>query len=217
MVYSNPIFYLDLSPPKEQTTSPARRRPSPGFQPRILGKFKDAAKQFAPKWLQMWFWQFLIQRELTGQPPEYVWTEPPPQRLALFGKHLSLLVQTLRADGQRVILVTHPSRFLCPGDPSQEFWGLAWRRHYPRATIPVLRQTEELANQEIRRLGRELGVEVADLAGNSGWTPDMFADFCHFTDLGAIRAAQIISKAIVHNQVSSCPCVGIALGQKQLP
>lgn len=138
----------------------------------------------------------MIEHSLAGMPGGYVWTELPIERLALFRRHLTDLVETLKADGQEVILCTHPSRFLLASDPKSELWAVAWRQYYPRATIAVMRQMEVLTNKEIRLVGLNLGAKVADLAKQSGWTPEMFSDFCHFTDKGAAKAAHILASVI---------------------
>jgi hypothetical protein len=56
-----------------------------------------------------------------------------------------------------VVVATHPSRFLAKPDPDADFWGLAWRQNYPRATVAVIRDTEKLGNQQIREIAKTLG------------------------------------------------------------
>lgn len=196
VIYASPIFYLDFEAPKVRIASSTSSARQPRFQVRLMGKLKDAGKQNLPQWFQSKVRSQIIERQIAHKPPDYVWQKPPEQRLELFTAHLNGLVELLQKDGLKVVLVTHPSRFMTPPSPERDFWALAWRQSYPRATIDVIRQTEEIANLRTRQIGAKTGAKVADLAGGVKWTSEMFADFCHFTDQGAAKAAGILAAAI---------------------
>jgi ribosomal protein L35 len=197
LIYPSPVFYMDHEPPGPASFEPAIARPgAKRFQLRITGKIKDAGKRHLPHWLQTRVRRLLIRRGLAKRPADYVWHKVPPDRIERFGHDLKELVGILHADGLKVVVATHPSRFLAKPDPDADFWGLAWRQNYPRATVAVIRDTEKLGNQQIREIAKTLGFGVADLAAEKGWTHDMFADFCHFTDQGAAKAARGLARAI---------------------
>ena len=72
-----------------------------------------------------------------------------------------------------------------------------WIRFYPRATGECLLEMDRRANDAVRAMGKELRVPVVDVQEAVGKDPAAYADFSHFTDEGAARAAEALSFAIL--------------------
>jgi hypothetical protein len=60
---------------------------------------------------------------------------------------------------------------------------------------------EQKANDAVRRLGEETGLAVADVQAALGKNPGYYADFSHFTDEGAERAAAALARVILEGNV----------------
>jgi hypothetical protein len=189
VIYPTPAFYLDLDPPA-RTQGPRRAAgPPEGFSLRLPDKLWRALRELLPAGFQAWLKRLQIERVRRAHGPEWVWSQAPPDRVALFESDLVELVRSIERSGARVILATHANRFTSAQRPGDEAAMLGWIRFYPRATAECLLDMEKQANDAVRRLGRERGLSVVDLEQLAGKDPGSYADFAHFTDEGASRVA----------------------------
>jgi hypothetical protein len=199
VVYPTPAFYLDVEPP-ERTLGPARVPRGPDarrFSLRLPDKLWRALRERLPAALQAWLKRVEIERARRAHSPEWVWRVPPRDRVELFAADMRELVSAIRQAGARPILATHAHRFTLPlrGAESHQMDG--WVRFYPRATAECLIDMERQANSVLLEIGRDQGIGVADVQEAVGKDPRHYADFSHFTDEGAGRAAQALARAIL--------------------
>ena len=189
VIYPTPAFYLDADPPSRSTEAPRAPAAPEGFTLRLPDKVWRALRELLPAGLQARLKRVQIERVRRAHAPDWVWTQAPPERVALFQSDLALLVQAIERSGARVILATHANRFSSPPRSGDEAIMLGWIRFYPRASAECLLDMERQANDAVRRLGRERGLPVVDLERLTGKDPEYYADFAHFTDAGASRVA----------------------------
>jgi hypothetical protein len=95
-----------------------------------------------------------------------------------------------------VVLATHANRFASPLRAGDEAQMTGWVRFYPRASPECLIDMERKAEEVVRRIGRERSIEVVEVQAALGKDPRYYADFSHFTDAGAERAAAALAGPI---------------------
>lgn len=194
LFYPTPAFYLDDAPPKEKAPGPRAERRRPSL--RIVRKGTPIIKSFVPVSIQLRLRRLLLpsaDHPGTGA----VWQEPPPERLELFRRHVLDLIDTVEAQGCRVLLATHATRFGDRLTPEDEYHLAAWRRSYPRASDHCLLTMEAQANELVRRMGKERAAPVVEVHAAVPKSADCFADFSHFTDKGAALAAKAFAREIL--------------------
>lgn len=218
VLYVAPALYLDSTPPPDVGALPRRTGGGAprGFQPRILERAWTAARGFLPQALQVRLKTVAIQRARRGHEPEWLWTEPPADRLAIFRAQFEQLVAAAARGDRRVIVVTHANRFVGGGRRHDDPAGLVgWVRFYPRATGEVILGTDKSGNGIVESVSRAYGVTEVDLSGALGGRPELFADFSHFTNAGAAEAARIMADSILATGAGAPATAGGAAGGTQ--
>jgi hypothetical protein len=208
VVYPTPAFYLEDQLPRRARSSPAAptgARPPVKAQEtgafrlslRIPEKLWGAARQTLPAGLQARLKEREIARAREAHPLDWVWRQAPAERVALFESDLRDVVAAVEAAGARAVLATHAHRFSPPlrGAESQQMVG--WIRFYPRATAECLLDMEEQAQAVVRRIAADHGLSVVDVQSAVGKDPAHYADFSHFTDDGARRAADALAAELL--------------------
>ncbi|MEM7218786.1 MAG: SGNH/GDSL hydrolase family protein [Pseudomonadota bacterium] len=183
MIYPTPHFYLDLQPVRPDRPQPAQAA-GVGFVSRAVTKSRDVLKSFLPMALQ----DLIRERQEQGALQGEVWPDPPAERLRQFAAHLEALLGVAQGSGARVAILTHANAFHAVEEIDESVLQ-AWRKFYPRAGGDVLIRFDAEANEVIRRLAAANDVELIDLAETVSGDPKLFADFSHFTDAGAAKAA----------------------------
>jgi hypothetical protein len=138
-----------------------------------------------------------IERERRPHGPGWVWDSTPADRLALFEEDTAAVLDAVRGSGARAILATHATRFGPSLDDQDRRMLLGWNRFYPRATTRCLLDMERKANGVLRRIGGEMDIPVTDIEKTMGGQSRYFADFSHFTDEGAQRAAGAMAREVL--------------------
>jgi len=190
VLYPTPHFYLDMievqpDQPKNKSDSGDGR-----FVSRLVTKSRDVLKTFLPATLQDGIREFQTSQALDDAEAEQqnLWEQPPADRLALFEAHMRELIIAAKATNAKVAVATHANAFHKQDELNSSLLQ-AWQKFYPRAKDTVLIEFDARANQIVRTLARELDVEVVDIAEQVAGDPQDFADFSHFTDTGAAKAA----------------------------
>ena len=163
---------------------------------RLKNKVNAVRRRFLPQRLQTWARQLSTYRQLRRQPPHWVWSAPPPERLGLFKRHVAELIDLVQNHGTRVILATHGTRFGDSLNTVDKQHLIAWRRYYPRAGDLTLVDTERSVNALLRDMGRSGELVVADVEAAVSPTAEHYADFAHFTDTGSRLAAGVMARAV---------------------
>jgi hypothetical protein len=209
LVYPTPSFYLwttslplDYAPPRfGGAPDSVRIGPwaieSDAVASRLAGKARDVLKELVPDFVVTAVRESGLRRRRAAHEPGWVWQAVPEDRMALFRSHLARLVDTVRAAGVRVALVTHANRV---AGSSSRIEGSDRRLlinliavECPRATPEVLAAVDSVANEVIRQVGRERGAVVLELEGRVPSNAEYFADYAHFTNLGADHVARILA------------------------
>lgn len=186
-LYPTPHFYLDSQLPGEDKPLESAPAAQP-FVSRLLTKSRDVAKSFLPGALQDYLRSLQTRQALQGTDEEWLWTEPPAERLALFESQMRSMLAAATAIDVRVAVLTHANAF--HRQPSIDQSKLqAWQKFYPRASGEVLIEFDRAANEITRALAAEYKVTLIDMAEVVQGKPGLFADFSHFTDSGATLAA----------------------------
>jgi hypothetical protein len=131
-----------------------------------------------------------------------------------FRIQLNRLVASVRQEGLQPLLVTHANRF---SGAMQDTAGPD-RRHvvnplslyYPQASPNILVGTDSVANAIICEVAAAQGVPVVETERQIPASPAYFADFLHFTDLGADRMAHLVVRGILSRAASPPPLASAA-------
>ncbi len=199
VLYPTPAFYLDLKPPSrsvDQARAPGEDHANP-FALRLPDKVWQAARQVLPASLQAWVKRLEVERARSAHPPDWVWPTAPPERVALFAADVLELVRAIQVAGAEAILATHAHPFSPPVRGEEVAQMDAWIRFYPRATGECLVDMERQASKVLRGIGRERSIAVVDVQEAVGKDPQHYADFSHFSDEGAARAAEALAAEIL--------------------
>ncbi len=220
IIYPTPASYLTNEAPRSKINVRHGPPVKPPESLRLARKVRIILKRALPARVRDRLRERRISRTIRRHKPDWVWQNLPPERVALFRRHLTELIDTVRDAGPRVVLATHANRF--PQDrgkwtKADEIQMTAWRRFHPRATEPVLLSMERAGNQALFELGEQHGIPVVDLAeivpgsrrvltnlahamGLTWMKPvemNQFGDFAHFTDSGAQVAAFALARQIL--------------------
>lgn len=186
-LYPTPHFYLDahlVGEDQPVAASPAK----PRFVSRLVTKGRDVMKTFLPAALQDYMRALQTQQAIETAREDWLWQQPPADRLALFEAQMRTMLDAATALDARVAVLTHANAFHRQTELDKSKLQ-AWQKFYPRAAGEVLIEFDRAANAITRRLAAEYQVELIDMAEVVQGEPGLFADFSHFTDAGATLAA----------------------------
>jgi hypothetical protein len=206
VVYPSPGFYLGTDAPPDSTTPPMAPAAEPGGGARLPSKVSAAVKRFLPQGLQAELKRVMVSRVRSAESEDWIWRDVPADRLALYVRHLHRLAATLKAAGVEVVLATHATAVTVPFDRTDRLLLSSEERFFPRAGPEVIVEFERRADEEVVRLGRELGIVVVDV--DAAVPPDsrLFSDYEHFTDAGAELVADILAPPILeHARIGGAP------------
>lgn len=200
-LYPTPHFYLDnqvVAPDQPRTQPPRPAR----FVSRLVTKGRDVMKSFLPPGVQDALRSLQTKRAIADVRDDWLWREPPADRLALFETHMQAMLDAAVALDVKVALLTHANAFHrqaeLDGSKLQ-----AWQKFYPRAADDVLIEFDAAANAITRRLAAEYQVELIDMAEVVQGQPGLFADFSHFTDEGAQLAADRLQQWVLGESIAA--------------
>jgi hypothetical protein len=200
-VYPAPAQYLEEEPPVAAVPDSSARLTEPPFsralRPRVLGRIREQLKALLPEWLKTGIRVTESRKAVAGHPDNWRFTTVPQDRVARFEDDLRHLVGTIRSVGAEPVLATHANEFL-----GRRAWDhnavVAWEKFYPRATGQTLIAFDSVARLAILRVAADSGVVAVDAARRlAAAPPSAFADFVHFTDMGASYMADIASDGVL--------------------
>lgn len=197
LIYPSPAFYLDLEPPRDPARHYFAVPRRPWFQSRLKGKAMILAKRLIPA-----SWQTLMRRGLIyyrrmGGKKGFVWRTAPLGRVEIFARDLLALTSTIAESGTQVVLATHATRFGAGLSDEDRFHLYAWLLYFPRPEPQALLEMENLCNNRVRTIAKAFKLPLVDLAADLGGRAQMFADFSHFTDQGAEKAARLLAAEVL--------------------
>ncbi|MCK5127042.1 MAG: hypothetical protein KAR42_12380 [candidate division Zixibacteria bacterium] len=189
-------FYTNPYPPSD--TNITRTQPSqPPLTFRLTSKAKIAFKGFLPRSWQMTYKRWQIANIVDSQEDDWLWETPPLDRMELYRKHIIGVIDTVRAQGSKIIIGTKTNSISSEMNDFDKYNLTNWRHLHVRCTDISLLQTDIVARKIILEIGKEYNVPIADIAPNIPKTHEYFGDHHHFTDKGAKIVAKFMFEQIV--------------------
>lgn len=127
----------------------------------------------------------------------------PEWDVAPYGDNLRTIIGAARAHGVQVVLMTQQATWNATVDQNVEQW--QWMRSANGITLPADQMDAALdsVNETTRRVGRDLGVPIYDLARSIPKSLEFFYDDAHFNVRGANRAGRELAALIQRLVVQS--------------
>ncbi|MBS0581176.1 MAG: hypothetical protein JSR36_18120 [Proteobacteria bacterium] len=209
VVYSSPLFYLASDEPPQAAAAappaaPAEAAPMPApaplpghpFSSRFVKRLRGVIHAAVPAWVWMAVSRHQVEQKLAGLPPEALIHAPRAAGLAAYEHDLVRLIAAVRAQGARVVLVTHAQRAELPLAPRAlpDLW--EERTWVPQADLPVFIEFDRAANAVTQRVAAREEVPVIDAAAQLNGCWDCFGDLNHFVDRGAERMADLLARQL---------------------
>jgi lysophospholipase L1-like esterase len=198
-IYASPANYIWLPwiRPSMSGGSPEKRYDM--FDLRVADRTRTALKSILPEHVQTW----LRQRDVDSVAADYnVMDRVPDENVSRYRSDLATLVNSLRSRGVEPILVTHASPFgEHPAKPDYQLL-TSWRKFYPMLANEGFIDMEQRMNDAMRSLAASEHIQLVDAAREIPPSRDNFADFCHFTTLGAgLMASRLADEFTARNDV----------------
>lgn len=202
VLYATPSAYLDDALPvaARPDSSNSARRSLPwryALIPRVADRIRVQLKTLLPTVVQDRIRRRQIAGMLADHPVGWRFESVPPERLQRFEADLRQAVGAIRSTGATPVLMTHANRFV--GSETQDAAAMrAWEKFYPRASGETIVAFDSVARLVTISVARDSQAVLVDLAPTLARTHGSgFADFSHFTDLGAALAAGNVSRSIL--------------------
>lgn len=193
VVYPSPAFYLLPDPPDYPRRSLRPIPKPPWWKPRLLQRMSTVS--LWPDRLAAWRLRRHIQQKVARHGRGWEYDRIPPDRLALYERHLDSLVVAIQATGAEPVLVTHANRFPTPPGAEDEPLLLAWQRD-SRATAKVILEFERAANRAMVAVAKRRGAMVVDAAARLGGRREWFTDFAHLTTTGRAVLGALVADSV---------------------
>jgi hypothetical protein len=124
------------------------------------------------------------------------------ERLRAFDVDLRHAVETIRSIGATPVLVTHANRFYGASQSDPAALRL-WEKFYPRASGETIVAFDSVARLTTLAVARDTHTQVVDLAPALVRTNGpAFADYSHFTDVGASIFADAVTGSFFSDSTS---------------
>jgi len=225
VIYPTPSFYLGPQPLPVEYIPPRYQPPAllhfagwtlerAALSSRLAGKGREVMKQLIPPILVTKVRESRLAARRAEHDSSWVWRTVPADRMDAFRSSLNRLVASAKKEGLQPLLVTHANRF---SGAMQDTVGPD-RRHivnpmslyYPQATPSILIRTDSVANAIMCEVGAAQGVPVVEAERQIPASPAYFADFVHFTDVGADKMAHLVVRGILSHAASPPPLAAAA-------
>lgn len=191
-----------------------------GFHSRIVGKLLPLIDKM-PKWAEDMRYRFHIWRAVRS--PADVKDAIPEANVDQFRADLDATLDALQRRHVCPVLITHATFFGRTVEPDERFMLTAWRRFTPNLADDGFLDAERRFNAVVRQEAQQRQlplVEAADVLSG----PENFADWVHFTNLGANKMAHLISDKLSASalgsssqwqQLGNCP-LGIETSRQEV-
>jgi hypothetical protein len=138
-----------------------------------------------------------LARTIESKDAGWVFEKPPEDRLELYQKHLTMMIDRTEKASCQLVLITQPIRVAMAIRPEDEGDLLAARMIRPRATERTLVDFSSLARDRLMALADSRSIPVVDLWEVMAGDRALFHDIVHFSDRGAQIAAQRIAQQLI--------------------
>ncbi len=183
--YPTPMQYLEADLPVAARIDSTPVRVPSMWRPRGASRLRDAVKRSVPDAIldQLRVWETKSSRSKLGTAPL---ATAPSDRLDAYDAGLRSIIGRARGHGIEPVLVVHRNRFRDTTELKDRQMLRAWERFYPRFTGGAILAFDDSAANRTLSTGRDSNVVVVDpLPTLTPLGARAFADFSHFTDIGA--------------------------------
>jgi hypothetical protein len=197
VLYPTPVQYLndEVPAPAEPDSSASGRLPfRDALYPRAVERLRTQFKQLLPPWLATELRAQDIARDTRDHPAGWQFTGVPADRMAAYDTDLRHVIGTIHALGAVPVLATHTNAFDGGGPPDRTTL-VSWENQYHRATGQALIAFDTAAARVTLRAAHDSSVAIVDL--RRVHSARMFADYAHFTDVGAASVASALAPAVL--------------------
>jgi hypothetical protein len=190
--------------PDSLSHSGARLPRSYAFHLRFADRIRTQIKLLLPTAIQDMIRRHEISVMLKEHPLGWRFDSVPSDRLTAYETDLRHAIGTVRSIGAIPVLVTHANRFV--GFRELDSAALRqWEKFYPRASGRTIVAFDSAARLETIRVARDSQTVFVDLAPVLARSKGAaFADYSHFTDLGAALAGEAVSGAVLADTDALC-------------
>ena len=183
--YPTPMQYLEAELPVAAKPDFSPIQVPSKWRLRGASRLRDAVKRSVPDAIlnQLRILDTKNSRSKLGAAPL---AKAPTERLDAYEAGLRSVIGRARGHGIEPVLVLHRNRFRDTVDVKERQMLGAWERFYPRFTGGAILAFDDSAAIRTVSIGRDSSVVVVDpLPALAPLGTRAFADFSHFTDLGA--------------------------------
>jgi len=220
VIYPTPSFYLDVRPLSLEYIPPRYQPPAllhfggwtlerSALSSRLVGKGREVLKQLIPNVVVTKVRESRLAARRAAHDSSWVWRTVPADRMETFRSSLNRLVASAKKEGLQPLLVTHANRFSGAlqdtAGPDRRHIVSPLSLYYPQASPSVLVGADSVANAIMCEVGAAQGVPVVEAERQIPASPAYFADFVHFTDVGADRMARLVVQGILSHAASPVP------------
>jgi hypothetical protein len=202
VVYPTPSVYLEDAVPvparPDSVHHAGRQLPwSSALFPRVADRIRVQLKAVLPTTFQ----DMIRRREISAMVDQHGrgwrYESVPADRLKMFEADLRRSVGIIRSTGAMPVLMTHANRFV--GSPTTDAATLrAWEKFYPRATGQTIVAFDSVARLRAAAVAGDSATVLVDLAPTLARSHgSVFADYSHFTDLGAALTAGAVGASLI--------------------
>jgi lysophospholipase L1-like esterase len=201
LIYPTPANYIGTTQPYcGEVNTPVPNESGLGERLRVVGRIDRLSKRHLPEKLMDGMRRVAIARE---ERHVEVMTRVPDASIQAFRTDLACAVRAAQSLGARVVLATHGNYFGVKLQPQDLPMMRSWRRFYVELAEEGFIDLEGRANEAVRDLAREQGLDLVDVAAAIPPGPENFADFVHFNDNGARVIADLVTKRLLGGLTSA--------------
>jgi lysophospholipase L1-like esterase len=185
LIYPTPANYIEIT--RESTNPPPLRPRTVPLTDRVLelritNRLRNVLKQALPTTVQIKLKQLQIERDAAHLS---VMETLPQENVEWFREDLNALVNALREHQVEPVLVTHATVFGPTFSAKDQDLLISWRRFYPALKEDGFIDMERRMNEVIREIAVRENLCLIDAANEMPPGREYFADFVHFTTIGA--------------------------------
>jgi hypothetical protein len=210
VLYPTPPGYLYDKPPVAAAPlavgeSAGSLPESNALAPRVLDRLRNQIKDILPNVIQDQIRRRQIDKMVAERAPGWRFQSVPLDRIAAFETDLRNTIATIQAAGAEPVIVTHGNRFVGSNTPDEAALR-GWEKFYPRAPGRVVVAFDSAARLATIAAARDSKALLVDLAPELAQTGvAAFADYAHFTDVGAGVAAHAVAEGILRAEGAGHP------------
>ena len=220
VLYPSPGFYLGVQPPRATMRPAASDSSLPAanaLRLRVADRLRAQVKSLTPGIVLTSLRRRSIEKEERQHPSGWKIRSVPEERVALFERDLRNAVGVMRQTGARVILLGHVNQTMFP-DFNDTALLVAWEKQFPNTTGETLADFHRRAREISLRVARDSSVDLVDpTKALEGRWRQAFADFVHFTDLGAATIAGQLVSHLIAALPKSTLCTSSSVGGIETP